>query len=269
MSQTQAQALSFNPNDAVQGGLLDAADVIVRAARICMWDYNGKAKATTAIRVQFEDGDGKLHEQYYSIGDPERYVPSEDGTQVLPTNGATGLNTSSNGYQFMKSLVDSGVPADFVTTDISKIDGIKLHVQQVAQPKRAGLSDQKDRTILLATKLIALPGQSPVKGGSKGSANATAPAAAAASVSGDVADKAIIYISQVLAANGGTVPRAKVSQLVFQAANTAKDSDKAALTKIVYDEKFLAENSGRPVENGTDVVAFEYDAASKTLKAAA
>jgi hypothetical protein len=276
---SEIRALSFNPNDAVAGGLLDDADVLIKEARICLWDYNGKANTTCAIRVAFVDGEDKQHEQYYSVGAPDRYVPSEDGRQVLPVAGATGLNTNSNAFRFIKSLVDSGVPADFIATDIGKLDGMRVHVKQFAQEKRAGLNqpqDDKNRTSLLVTKLIAMPGEKP-KGGTTKAATASkpatgAPASAPATTnapSAEVADKAVIYIAQVLAANGGSVSRAKISQLVFQAANAAKDGDKQALTKIVYDEKFLNDNAGRPVASGDEMVSFNYDAANKTLSAAA
>jgi hypothetical protein len=275
---SEVRYASFNPEAFVQGGtLLDDADVIVRNPRITHFTYPGGKSTTTALVLEFEDAESKKHEQPYSIGQPEKFAPSDDGSKVLLTGTATAINKSSNFAQFIASLINSGVPVSlFQTDDIKAIDGLRIHVNAVAQKDKSGnvVKNDKgyDRTVLLATKLIALPGEKPKSGGAKataGSKPAAAPAQAAAEVSDELADKAVRYLSTIAGEQGGSVPRAKVSTLVFQAAMKAKDDAKQQLMKVVFDEGFLKANSGRPVVDGDTAYAFEYDEASKVISKAA
>lgn len=258
---SEQRIASLNPADFIEGGLLDDADVIVKEARFALWDYNGQAKQTAALRVVFVDGEDKTHEQYYSAGDPERYVPSDDGCSLIITGTSSGLNKTSNAALFITSLVnaDAKVGELLAGGNISKIDGLRAHVNRVAQQKRAGLAgsdDGKNRTILLVTKIIALPGQKP-SGAKKGGAPtpaATASKAAPAAGGGDASEldgKAAGYLLQILAERGGSVAKKEVPTLVFQAANNAKDPDKAKLTTLVFKKEFLDAHPEFAVEGDT------------------
>lgn len=282
---SEVRYATFDPEGfAVGGGLLDDADVLLKEVGFQVYDYNGKGKETTALRVVMEDGEGKVHEQYYSVGDPSKFAASDDGSKILLTGTAASINAKSNFAQFAKSLIDSGVNRALLQTDdIRVIAGMRLHVNAVAQKDKDGKVVKNDggfdRTLLLATKLIALPGEKPTtKAGAKATKPAAgapatsktaAPAAAAAEVSEEVADKAVRYIALVATKQGGTVPRSKVSALVFQAAMQAKDADKAALPKLAFDPEFLTNNSGRPVIEGDNQFFYEYDAATQVISAAA
>jgi hypothetical protein len=276
--QSMSEALrtaSLNPDDAVQGGLLDDADVEIVGARFDIFTYSTGQTGVGAI-INFRDAEEKIHEQFYSAGQSDRYVPSDDKTKLLLTGTATGLNQSSNLVAYLSSLVNAGVPKPFFSDSIGVMVGMKLHVNRVNQPGRAVLAGSESaeggrpKTILLATKLLSMPGEKTGKAATKATAKATpgaAPVAASAEVSTELSDKAVQYIFRV---SEKPVLRQKISTLVFQAANTAKDADKQALTKIVFDESWLTANSGRPVEDADNgVVAFDYDAATKTLSRAA
>ena len=106
-----------------------------------------------------DQGDDQAHEQYYSAGDPSKFAPSPDGKALTSLTGsATGLNASTNALAFLTSLVNAGFPEDKIGNDVSIFDGTVVHVNQVAQPKRAGLKDQKrGKTYLLVTKIVRLP----------------------------------------------------------------------------------------------------------------
>jgi hypothetical protein len=282
---SEVRYATFDPEGfAVGGGLLDDADVLVKSARFQHFTYPS-GEVTTALMAILEDAESKVHEQVYSVGDPEKFAPSEDGSKVLLTGTANSINAKSNFAQFVKSLIDSGVPRTLFQTDnIGVLDGLRIHVVGVAQKDKDGkvIKNAKgfDRTLLLASKLIALPGEKPAaapktaapkatKAATGAPATASAPAAPAAGpVSQEIADKAVQYIAQVAVKQGGSVPRAKVSALVFQAAMVAKDTDKASLPKLAFDPDFLAANSGRPVEaaGGEGYYSFEYDAASQVIK---
>lgn len=269
---SETRYATFDPEGfAVGTGLLDDADVVLKEVGFQHFDYNGKGKATTALRVLMEDAEGKSHEQYYSVGDPQKFAPSDDGSKVLLTGTATGINSASNFAQFAKSLINAGVPRTLLQTDdIRVIAGLKIHVNAVAQKGKDGAVQKNDagydRTLLLATKLIALPGEKPAAGKGKAGSKATAAPAAAEAPSEAIADKVVQYVAQVAKASGGSVARSKVSALVFQAAMKAKDADKTALPKLAFDPDFLVANSGRGVQSGDEFFAYEYDAATQTIK---
>jgi len=279
---SEVRYATFDPETFVaREGLLDDADVIVRNPRFGHFTYPGTSTTTTALIVDLEDGEAKLHNQPYSVGQPDKFSPSDDGAKVLLTGTATSIDPKSNFALFVKSIINSGVPAKFFQTDdIKGIEGLRIHVKAQVQKDRDGnaIKNTKgyDRTVLLATKLIALPGQAPAAGAPAAGAKVSAPAgakapkapaapAAAAEVSDELRDKVIRYVAQVADAQGGTVLRSKVSTLSYQAAMKANDADKQAVMKLSFDESFLTDNTGRMVEADGKSYAFEYDAAAKSI----
>ncbi len=269
---TEARVASLNPNDAVQGGMLDDVDVIIESARFALWDYNGKSKTVPALRVQYKDGEDKLHEQYYSCGDIERFVPSDDGKKLLLLGTATALSTGSNVVQYLTSLMNAGFPAAKLVEDVSTLDGLRCHVQRVTQAKRAGIvqTDDKDRSILLVTKILADVGKAKATGPKAVKAATAAPATAAAPTTDadTLAPKTIEYIVAAAVGAGGAINRQAISQKVFQLAMAAKDADKAAVCKLAFDEAFLTANCGpRFADDGTPIASFDYDSASKAISA--
>jgi len=174
------EGLSLRPSDAQTGGYLDDADVTFAELRFVVWDYQGKAPASVALKVSMEEDDGKLHEQYYSAGDPTKMQPSPDGKAIIPIAGATGLNVNTNAIAFISSIVNSGFPEDRILNDVSIFDGMKAHVNQVAQPKRPGLKKAEigePKTYLLVSKIVRLPWETAPAPAAKG---APKPVAAAA-----------------------------------------------------------------------------------------
>lgn len=279
---SEVRYATFDPNGfSVGGGLLDDADVAIKSAEFRHFTYPGSDKTTTALVLNLEDAEGKLHEQPYSVGDPDKFAPSDDGGKVLLTGTAAAINAKSNFAQFVTSLINAGVSVTLLQTDnIRVIEGMRIHVNAVAQKDKDGkiVKNAKgfDRTVLLASKLISLPGEAPKAApkaagkkaaGAPAAATTSAPAASAASP--EVADKAVRYITLVATAQGGEVPRSKVSALVFQKAMQDKDADKGALPKLAFDPTFLTENSGRPVQEGDVLYAYEYDEKTQVIKVAA
>lgn len=274
---SEARYATFDPeNFAVGTGLLDDADVLIKSAKFAPFTYPGTATTTLALILVLEDAEGKEHEQPYSVGDLDKFAASDDGSKILLTGNATQINAKSNFAQFIKSLIDSGVPRTrFQTDNIAHIVGTRVHVNAMAQKDKEGKEAKNakgfTRTILLATKLIALPGEKPAAGTkATGTKATTKPAASQTDApSEEITDKVVGYVAQVAAAAGGTLPRSKVSALVFQAAMKAKDADKAVLPKLAFDPEFLTANSGRGVQVGDVYTAFEYDAATQVITAAA
>jgi hypothetical protein len=279
---SEMRTASLNPNDAVQGGLLSDADIIIDSALFTLFDYNGTQAPSPALRVQFKDGDDKLHEQHYSAGKSENFVPSEDGRKLLLTGTATALNTGSNVYKFLKSLVDSGFPIEKLMDDIGVIVGTRAHVIQVANPAERGEQkldkNGRPKTTLLVTKILALPGEKVAKAkaaapkvavtAGKPATTVTPAGTLTAPASDDTVSKTVGYVITALQAAGGPISRQAISQKVFMIANSAKDADKAGVCKLAFEEGFLSGNSGSPIQAGEDLVAFEYDAETKMIKLA-
>src|SRR5580765_707999 len=154
------EGLSLRPSDAQAGSFLDDVDVTLKECRFVIWDYMGKAeRPSVALKVTMEEVEVPLtHEQYYSAGDPNKVTPSPDGKTLIPQAGATGLNNNTNALAFIASIVNAGFPEDKLGSDASVFDGMGVHVRQVAQPKRAGLKDQKEgKTYLMVEKIIHMP----------------------------------------------------------------------------------------------------------------
>src|SRR5437868_4688184 len=137
---SEVRYATFDPEGfAVGGGLLDDADVLIKSARFQHFTYPGSDKTTTALMLILEDAEGKAHEQPYSVGDTDKFAPSDDGKKVLLTGTATSINAKSNFAQFAKSLIDAGVPRTFLQTDdIGVLDGMRIHVIGVAQKDKEG-----------------------------------------------------------------------------------------------------------------------------------
>src|SRR6266568_262773 len=167
-------------NQAAQGGMIDDIDVLIADAAFVQWDYNGNIDhEVLALGIQFQDDNGKTYDQYYSAGDLIYFVPSDDGAGIVPVADKQLLNDNTNAMKFLMSLLEVGFPEETLASgNVKELVGTRIHVKQHAQPTRQGLirgGKNADRapTVLLASALLALPGQ-------------TAPAKAAKPVGGKV-----------------------------------------------------------------------------------
>lgn len=159
--------VSLNPSTFVDSGLLDDADVQVTDIQFCIWNYGGKYPDSLALGVEFtelypqQDGTFKKHEQYYSAGDLQYFRPSADGSTLEPVGDKTAMNSNTNAAQFLGSVVKAGFPAaQFEAGSCKVLKLLKVHVNRVAQPKRAGLTPKagdsdKEKTVLLVSRILA------------------------------------------------------------------------------------------------------------------
>lgn len=166
--------LSLRPSTFTQGGLIDDVDVLVKRARFVAWDYEGKQdNPVLAIHMTLNQVvDDTDVEQYWSCGDMQYFVPSEDpknpdlnGVTCVQVGEKTALNSGTNGALLLNSLVQVGFPEDqFDSGDLRVLEGIKIHVNRVPQPKRSNMAKKDgakgDPMVLIATVLLAMPGES-------------------------------------------------------------------------------------------------------------
>jgi hypothetical protein len=238
---TENQGVSFRPSDQVEGGgLLDDAVVTWTSARFVMWDYNGKAPMSPALKVEMKTEDGVDHIQYWSAGNSKDWSPSSDGKRLLKTGDAKGINSNSNLGLLINSVVNAGYDESKMSDDISQFDGMKCHMIQVAAPKRSGLSQQPradgkvyEPTILIVDQIELMPGEKA----------AAKPAAGKAATGGGgggddaVRDKATEVIMGILMESGPTA-RKSLPQLVFKAM-ADDDPLRGDVSKLAFNEEFL------------------------------
>ena len=235
----------FNPDSfAVGGGLLDDVDVIVKQARIVMFDYNGTQPEQPAVELTLEHG-GEETTQAWTVGKAADWQPSEDGTQLIAVGRATQINASSNAAILLKSLVDAGFPGDKLGDSITILEGLEGHVMRVPAPVRKGLKDQKEgQTILTFASITKLPwdkaGAAKAKPGAKGKAAAAkAPEAPPEAPEPDSieAQAQDILLELIAAAGDAGVAKASLPSLVYK--QHATNPNKKEIVQKLFDDAFL------------------------------
>jgi len=171
VTQTQTQFASLNPETFSEGGGPPVdRNLLVNSARFEYFEYENregqKGNKTFAIHLHLTDDDGNEFHQRYSIGSPDRWVPSQDGKKAQPVGHTSGISKSSNAGVFLTELVNAGFPANRLSDDISCLDGLYFLSHGVPEPKRQGLNrqeqsqqQQRERVILVPKAILRLPGE--------------------------------------------------------------------------------------------------------------
>ncbi len=180
-----------------------------------LFDYTRKTgekvATTTAAHITFKGEDGTEYEQHYSVGDPARVLPSQDGKAIILQGDNANLNKSSNFFVLMNALESAGLPEDFMGEDISVLDGMVTHNIGVPETTRAGLAGsapavagaaKRTRILPVPDEIISMPGK---KG--KGAAGAKKGAGAKAPEAEDLVPEAMAMVSELLEANPDGVER--------------------------------------------------------------
>lgn len=281
MAVTQASGVSLKPADFTHGGgLIDDVDVTIKECKFVAWDYNGNIQEPVlALGVTFVDDDGNEADQYFSAGDLKSFVPSKDGKQALPVGTKTGLNDGSNFALFLLSALNAGFPEDRLESDISIFTGMYCHIKRIPQPKRSGIADTntsgREKTVVTIEKIHRLPWDAKKPGGMAGK-SAGAPkmgglggtktaAAAGGKANGQAAqsqqsamavDDELTVAAQgaivdVVAEAGGSVPKARLSQLLFK--QLAKDPNRNQIVNLAFKDEFLSMDGSPWSYDGTTI----------------
>jgi hypothetical protein len=238
--------VSIRPSDFVEGGAVPVdRNLTWKECRFNLFDYGGKAKQTTAAKIVYVDDDGQEFEQQYSVGDPERFMPSADGKTLVATGAAQALSKSSNFYLLLNALINAGFPENKLSEDISSLDGLYTFNIGLPAPKRAGLAAQpttdgqatRDKVLSVPSQILRLPWE---KKGGKATAKPGAKAVKAEAEDegdSDISAKALAFVAKHLDGDGNTT-RQKLAVAVFK--DLAKDPDKDAIAGLIFKPEFAA-----------------------------
>lgn len=262
------QGASLRPTDFTRGGLVDDVTAEIVGSRFELFDYGGKSTAgpQPALKLSIKDEEGNEYEQYYSAGDSKFFVPSDDGTKLVPVGTRTSLAEGSNFAFFMGHLFDAGgdAVAELVGDDISVLEGMVAHFTRVPQPERKGLpaqpgqQDRGPKTTLVIDNIVSMPGEAKKATGGKaapkpaakapaGKAAAKAPAAAASNNGGGDLDETLQSIVMEVLSETSPLPKAKLAGAVFKAGRAAGHTPKelAEMSKRAVSDDFLTAD-GQP-----------------------
>lgn len=237
--------VSFRMSDAEAGGLMDDINAEVVLCEAVTWDYMGKAEPAPALHLQLKADDGAVADQYYSAGKLERMVPSDDGNFFDPAQGssAKGLNSNSNAFVFLASLIEKGFPEQKIEEGgLGAIVGTYAHFNRIPQKSRAGLDSAEPgaraKTVLVVTKVLKLPWETKGKTGTATTGKTAAPKAG--TNGSGINDEAIEAVKAVLAANGGafTEGKTKLGMACFRSIPSS-NPNRAKILKLVPTEEFL------------------------------
>jgi hypothetical protein len=265
----------MNPDTFTAGGLINDIDITISDAQTTTWDMNGAVSPDTPfLAVEMTDGNGTAHVQYYSAGKPEDWAPEDSGEGFVSPSGKTGINGTTNLGMFLASLVESGFPKElFDDGNLKVIIGTHAHVLQKQLERqgliRTGKNASKPSSVLLVSKIHALPGAdnaTTAKAASTGKAATAKPAAStpathaaagkpngkATPVAGDDLDGNIITALQLhLAETGEPIPAKDIAKVVFK---YFKDNGMDALAN-----KAVARASKQELRSALNDSGFVYD----------
>jgi len=164
------QAMSLDPETFVEGGGLFEGNAVLRQPKFVRWDYGGRKAAdgtaisTLAIRGILVDDEGTGHEQFWSSGSLQDFIPSPDGTMAVPQAGKTGLNRNTNAAVLLAEFINSGFPKNRITASLQAFDGLYANWVRKDAPERTGLAQQpradgrpRDNKILVPGQIYNLP----------------------------------------------------------------------------------------------------------------
>jgi hypothetical protein len=221
----------------VEGGAVPVEQNLTWSkCRFELFDYQGKANQTTAAHITFVNDGGEEFEQYYSVGSPDRFVPSKDGKTLVAVGAAQALSKSSNFHHLMHALVNAGYPESDIEEDISTLEGLVAYHIGMPEPKRAGLAPrplaegetQREKIISVPSSIVSMPGETK-KGAKKASKSAGS--------SSEVLEHAVEFASSQVDEADGAVTLQDIASAVFS--DYAGD-DKKAVAKVIFQGEFMA-----------------------------
>ena len=153
------QLASLRPSEMVEGGAVPTdQNLRIESASFEIFDYQGKGKPTTALKLVLMTDEDVENVQYWSAADPSRFVPSDDKNSLTAVGTASSLSKSSNFAILMDNLCNAGFPEDQIGNDITVLEGLYAYWIGVPAPKRSGLEQKEGKVILVPSQIHEMPG---------------------------------------------------------------------------------------------------------------
>lgn len=233
--------ISLKPSEMVEGGAVPVdRNLTWKECRFNLFNYTKKdgtvVATTTALRVKYADESGTEYEQQYSVSDPERFIPSQDGKTLVAVGSAEALSKSSNFYILMNALINAGFPENKMGEDISVLDGLETYNIGMPEPKRSGLTrvaaegeTVRERVLSVPSQIIKLPWE---KGKGKSAPKAKGDAEEGGE---DVTEAAVAFVAEAVEETG-TITRQQLATRLFK--KLAKDPNKDAIATLLFKPEF-------------------------------
>lgn len=289
--------VSMKRDNFAAGGVLPEGDYLVKESNFRNFTYVNKSGATGATTTAYGLGlqsvtkqgnswvpSGDDQNQNWSIGDPGKYMPSEDGNFCLVAGGGS-LPLGSNFFQLYDSMVNAGLPEDqWDKIGAALLVGCVVHITHIKAPDRSALKarsavgtgvaappeDRKFPDTIPVIKNFAYSTwdakggapvvAAPVAAVARPAVAVAQPAAVAEPVMGG-ASRLAGFIKDVVASNGGTFDITQCRLYVHRKYTTSKiDADTRNGEMAAFDDvKTLASviASVQLLIEGTNIVALE------------
>ena len=149
---------SFFVDDLVEGGGPPVQqNLTIQGAKFELFDYGGRVKPVTSLRLDLLTDDGRVLTQNYSVGDPTRIQHTPDGESLtIPST-----KTSFFG-RLMIALSNAGFPEQHLKAGrISCLIGLYAYwdAEVVKMTGLPGTTGTTERTVAVPTVIHRLPGQ--------------------------------------------------------------------------------------------------------------
>lgn len=268
----QKGAISFAPRDA-ETGLLNDIVATVMAASCVVWDREEYGEQP-AIRLMLlpdgmDDEEDNYKEQYWSAGNLERIVPSEDEEFFVPAEGknAAGLSKASNAYVLMNSLEQASFDMSKLENGISGLVGMKAHWLRIKTGRKNDAGEALEA--LAVTKVFSDKGGKTAKPGQGKTTAAVTKKTTKAEPEEeeqeeeqeveeqefDAAAIASELVVEVVGEAGGKMLIAKLFNAVFKKVQARPKEERKAILEQVQDGDFIkAGGDGAWEVKGKEVV---------------
>lgn len=264
-----SNALSLNPETYVEGGGFEGPLTVLSARFVDDYDFNGKGKPTSGLKIVLVGESGKAFDKFYGIGKASQYAIIKDGKSLQPVGNTKGLNKSCKTAIFIQELTSCGFDTSELD-DVSNLEGLHAEFTNKALKEFMGqevkTQSGDDAQILVPVEIYLSPEDDETDehtrftasaGGAKAGKKTAAKGKAAAKKGGkskgpseeELADEAAAIIMGVLAENDGSIAKAKLTSAAIKAIGN-DNSNKAALVKLAMSNDFLSSREEFSLEDG-------------------
>lgn len=245
-------------------GFLDDVDVKFTECKFLVTDYGGKAPRSVVFQTTFIDLETENpYDQMFKVsGGPEDWdlEPTGDDELVpLTPKAEKGVHVTCKFGQLVESLLNAGIPDQFMDGVASSWDDMEAHVIRIenknAMKDKATGQKRKDE-VLIVDKILRFPDGSVPGDATPATKKTTKKAAPAvekeAESEGDESDDAAEKFVQAVLKEKGEVAKKDLPKLAF---SMIKDEDERnAVLELVFSDEYLKDKA-RPWNYANGIIS--------------